>query len=267
MDYSPSLSHSFSFDSSSPPLTKNQRRLQLRQTLSSRTLPKASAYTDEPKSIIVQKTRQRSSSGSSKSSSTRSNPTSPFRNNFEGFGLYAQYTGDNSKPSSPEDRMEDSLHLKFGTPPSMRRRKSARQGSVYSEASTLVEGGFGDLVALGNQTLLGPRFCDSASGSGSGSGSDHSYEKSARESSTGGSLKKSARRKNTGRKVSGGSSDGYQTPPRRGSNMKNSSHHSYSDMHPEDAAKYIEHLEAQNQDLTTQLHNLTSPTSATPIAT
>ncbi|KAI5787616.1 hypothetical protein DFH27DRAFT_220081 [Peziza echinospora] len=262
MEYSPSLGHSFSFDNSSPPLTKNQRRLQLRQTLSSRTLPQASSYADESKSIIVQKTRQRSSSGSSKSS-TRSNPTSPFRHNFEGFGLYAQYTGgEGSKPSTPEDGMDDSMDMKFGTPGSIRRRQAGRKASVYSEASTLVEGGFGDIIALGNQTLLGPRFCDS--GSGSGSGSDNSYEKGTRESSSvGGTLKKNGRRKGTGRKVSGGSSDGYVTPPRRGSNMKNSSHHTYSDMHPEDAAKYIDVLEAQNQDLTQQLHNLTSPTSTT----
>ncbi|KAF8462557.1 hypothetical protein BDZ91DRAFT_333393 [Kalaharituber pfeilii] len=264
MEYLSPMTQPFSIEpGESPPLTKNQRRLQLRHTLSSKTTPLIGSYDTEDENIILQDRRKRSSSTSSMASSTRSHDISTF-DDYEHFAVYSDYNEeDTSKPPTPVDEiMPDASPPRFAgsTSSSMRRvsGKGLRKASFYSEASTLVNDGFGDLMVLSTQSLVGPRFYES----GSGSGSENSVSKRERGSpgsitSTGSSKRRATAR----RSPSMGKRQAYSTPRRRATTKDTSQHH-YMDMHPEDIAKYIEHLEAQTQDLTAQLHNLTSPTSS-----
>ena len=165
----------------SPPLTKNQRRLQLRHTLSNKITPQLGCFDNDEEHVILEKRRRRSSSVSSKASSNHSHYASSIED-FEGFeNRYSEYAEDISKPSSPvEDMFPDTSTVSFSSV----RKIGGRKASFYSEASTLVNDGFGDLMVLSQSQsrIVGPRFYDS------GSGSDHSIPKRDRNgtvSSTG----------------------------------------------------------------------------------
>lgn len=261
MEYITPISQQFSFQQEQPPaLNKNQRRLQLRNSLSSKTIPQISTFDHDEEHVILQKSRQRSSSVSSKASSNHSHYTSPF-DDYEEFGVFQRYADDRSKPSTPvDDILPDASPLRLGGSAASTMRKNGRKGlrkaSFYSEASTLVSDGFGDLMVLSSQSIVGPRFYES----GSGSGSDHGGSKRERGSA---SVTASNKRRATARgKINMGNHHNiYTTPPRGGIVKDTLDHSSFPHMHPEDASKYIEDLEQQNQDLTAQLHNLTSPTS------
>jgi len=262
MDYISPISQQFSFQQEqAPPLTKNQRRLQLRHSLSNKIIPQIGTFDNDEEHVILQTTRRRSSSTSSKASSNQSHYTSPF-DDYEEFGRYSEYSEDRLKPStSVDDILPDASPLGLGGSAASTMRKNGgkglRKASFYSEASTLVSDGFGDLTLLSSQSIVGPRFFYE---SGSGSGSDHGPSKRERGSSNATASNK-RRATARGRIDMGNHHNIYTTPPRSGI-MKDTSGHPYLDMHPEDATKYIEHLEQQTHDLTAQLHNLTSPTSS-----
>jgi len=262
MEYISPVSQEFSFPQEQPPpLTKNQRRLQLRHSLSSKTMPQIGTFDNDEERDILQKTRRRSSSTSSKASSNHSHYTSPF-DDYEEFGRYSEYPEDRSKPSTPvDDILPDASPLRLGGSAASTMRKNGkelRKASFYSEASTLVSDGFGDLMILSSQSIVGPR-CHYESGSGSGS--DHGSS-SKRERGSSIAMASNKRRATMRGRISMENNHNIYTTPPRGGILKDTSDHPYSDMHPEDATKYIEHLEQQTQDLTAQLHNLTSPTSS-----
>lgn len=260
MEYISPVSQQFSFPQEQPPpLTKNQRRLQLRHSLSNKTVPQIGTFDNDEELVILQKTRRRSSSACSKASSNHSHYTSPF-DDYEEFGRFSEYPEDRSKPSTPvDDILPDASPLRLGGSAASTMRKNGgkelRKASFYSEASTLVSDGFGDLMLLSSQSIVGPRFYES----GSGSGSDHGSS-SKRERGSSIAMASNKRRATTRGRISMENHHNIYTT--RGGIMKDTSDHPYLDMHPEDATKYIEHLEQQTQDLTAQLHNLTSPTSS-----
>ncbi|KAF8419895.1 hypothetical protein EV426DRAFT_263312 [Tirmania nivea] len=263
MEYISPISQQFSLPQEQPPpLTKNQRRLQLRHSLSNKTIPQIGTFDNDEEHVILQKnTRRRSSSTSSKASSNHSHYTSPF-DNYEEFGRYSEFPEDRSKPSTPvDDILPDASPLRLGGSAASTMRKDGgkglRKASFYSEASTLVSDGFGDLMLLSSQSIVGPRFYES----GSGSGSDHGSS-SKRERRFSIATASNKRRSTTRGRISMGNHHSIYTTPPRGGIMKDTSDHPYLDMHPENATKYIELLEQQTQDLTAQLHNLTSPTSS-----
>lgn len=253
MEFLSSVSPQFAFQEQPAQPTKNQRRLQLRHSLSNKLIPKIGSPDNEEEQIILQKTRRRSSSASSKASSA--NYISPFEE-YESFGIYSEFTDDRSKPSTPvDDVLPDASPLRLGGSAASTMRKPGgkelRKASFYSEASTLVSDGFGDLMLLSSQSIVGPRFYESGSGSENGS--------SKRERKSSNNIASNKRRPTARGRIGMGNHNIYTTPPR--DSMRDISDYPYLDMHPEDARKYIEHLEQQTQDLTTQLHNLTSPTS------
>lgn len=254
MAYLSSVSPQFSFQEQPVQPSKNNQRLQLRHSVSNKLIPKVGLPDNEEEQIILQKTRRRSSSASSKASSTHY--ISPFEE-YESFGVFSEFTDDRSKPSTPvDDVLPDASPLRLGGSAASTMRKSGgkelRKASFYSEASTLVSDGFGDLMLLSSQSIVGPRlFYESGSGSENGS--------SKRERKLQNNIASNKRRPATRGRIGMGNHNIYTTPPRE--SVRDISDYPHLGMHPEDARKYIEHLEQQTEDLTTQLHNLTSPTS------
>lgn len=228
-----------------PPLTANQRRLQLRRALSTRT----------GSNLSVRKVRHRSTSGSSRGSNVSST--------FDSYAPYSMFGGELSKPSTP---LDDVSHEPGSMEMSRRiSGKGLRKSSFFSDSSTLADtSAFGDILGLEKSSLIGPRFADSGSG---GEGTDLKRE---RDSTIGSIMRNGTdtiRRRPSGKRRHSISSDeGYTTPPPKNAFFRGSASSTpgggYMDMHPEDAARYIEHLEAQTHDLTSQLHNLTSPNSS-----